>query len=91
MPTGEEYRQAFLRYYETSAWQMTDDQLIAAMFENPDTARIAKRIYDQRHAGDQRPMEPRHCAECFEGCPKRQPSAAKQEWADLRRAVRSSA
>jgi hypothetical protein len=50
---------------------MTDDELILAMFDrDPAIARIAKRMYDAKHAGDPVPREPAHCDECFEGCPK---------------------
>ena len=53
---------------------MNDDELIAVMVGEDDAlARIAKRIFDERHAGDPEPAEPPHCAECFEGCPKCQP------------------
>lgn len=51
---------------------MTDDDLIRAMLD-PDRAigRLAKLIYDKRHANDLPAVrEPRHCAECFEGCDK---------------------
>ena len=52
----------------------TDDQLLNLMFAaDPAVARIAKRIFDERHAGDPPPREPAHCAQCFEGCPKCQP------------------
>jgi len=55
---------------------MTDDELIRAMF-HPDRfiAAKAKQIYDARHAADPQPKEPRHCDECFEGCPKCEPKA----------------
>jgi hypothetical protein len=50
---------------------LTDDELIAAMLgRDTGIARIAKRIYDARHAGDFLLPEPLHCDECFEGCPK---------------------
>jgi hypothetical protein len=55
---------------------LTDDELIGAMFaHDPAVARIAKRIFDKRHAGES-VREPAHCDECFEGCPKCQPGTA---------------
>lgn len=52
---------------------MTDDELTAVML-GPDLALAwkAKQIFDKRHAADPQPREPRHCSECFEGCPKRE-------------------
>ncbi len=53
---------------------LTDDDLISAMLHpDPALARKAKQIFDARHANDPQPRDPRHCSECFEGCPKCQP------------------
>ena len=41
----------------------------------------AKKMFDARHAGDPKPQEPAHCDDCFEGCPKCQPS--KFEYVNL--------
>ena len=56
---------------ERESGAVTDVELIEAML-GTDTAiaRIAKRIYDERHVADSQPKDPAHCAECFEGCPK---------------------
>lgn len=49
----------------------TDDDLIFAIFgADPAIARKAVEIYKKIHAGDPQPKEPKHCDECFEGCPK---------------------
>ncbi len=59
---------------------VTDDELIHAMFDrDPAIARIAKQLYDERHAGDPKLPEPPHCDECFEGCPKCQPKGSASE------------
>ena len=51
--------------------RISDNDLIRAMFmSDPELAACAKRIFDKRHASDPQPREPRHCDECFEGCPK---------------------
>ena len=53
---------------------VTDDELIDAMFSrNSAIGRVAVSLYKARHATDQPPKEPTHCAECFEGCPKCRP------------------
>jgi len=50
-----------------------DEVVFAAMFdENPAIALTAKNLYMRTHKSDiEKPYpEPRHCSECFEGCPK---------------------
>jgi len=61
-----------------------DEGLIAAMFgRDPVIARLAKQIYDRRHASDPPVKEPAHCDLCFEGCPKCQPGRFSPEQVEL--------
>jgi hypothetical protein len=51
--------------------ELTDDELITAMFDaDPWIGKKAVTLFNERHAGDPQPSEPKHCEECFEGCPK---------------------
>lgn len=45
------------------------DSMIGAMFgSDRAVADKAKRMWDEIHANDPKPTEPRHCENCFDGC-----------------------